>query len=231
VTGCDGPDIAADLREVCDGLAASMAEVMATPAATAATWTIAPKPSLARRKVKAELTTFGLTDTRDTRDPFSVAPDKGVGVRVVPVDTPLQFSTQMVRPGDPAGDPRLNWELKAERGQAATASGLFMGGAASGTYEHETASSHYSAFAGVREVFEPVQNVKLGSEITPRLSMAGDTYETSMSLEPKLTTSTEFDRVGGTSLKAALTGNLGYNLPMEGEGAAYAGFRLALSPR
>jgi hypothetical protein len=230
---CDTPDLAADLREVCDGMADSIAEVMARPAATASTakWRVAPKPSLARRAIKAELTTFGLTDTRDTRDPFSVAPDKGVGVRLVPMGTPLEFSTQMVRPGDPAGDPRLNWELKAERGQAATASGVFVGGAAAGAYEHNAASSSYSAFAGVREVYQPTGSVTLGSEITPRLSVAGDTYATSASLEPKLTASSEFDRIGRTGLKGTVAADLGYTLPVQGDGAAYAGFRLALTPR
>lgn len=228
---CDLSDLSAELRLICDDLAGSISAVMAAPVEVGKVKRRALKPVPGGRAIKAELTTGGLADKRDLRDPFAVDPDRSVGVVVRSASLPVNLTTTMVQPGSPTADPVLNWEMKAERGLTANQSGMFLGGAAAGGYQHDSNWNNFSAFAGVREVVKAADNVRFGSEITPRLYVDGATLEPSLTLEPKLTTSSDFERVGGTDLKATLSADLSYSMPMEGDASTYAGFRLALSPR
>ncbi|MGQ4272884.1 hypothetical protein [Terrihabitans sp. B22-R8] len=227
---CDAPDLADELRHVCDGLADSLHEVMAGRVGIPVLKAHSPRKAAMAAPFSSALIANGMNDKRDQRDPFSVDPDRAVGVRINASSLPLQFSTQMVQPGDPGAADRLNWELRTVQGAADGMSGTFMTAAANGNYESHGGSESVSAAAGVRRYVQPVRGVRVGSEIAPSLSIS-DEAVTSMAIAPKIITSASFDQVADTNLSATLSANVTYNLPAEGDPSTQAGFRLTFRPR
>jgi hypothetical protein len=227
---CDDKGITSELQQLCDGIEQSYRDALSAPPEVTGTIRSAPLPSLVRRPINSELIGGGFDYHPDRTNPFASAPDRSVGVRVKGADSPVQLSTEMVQPGDPEAQSRLNWELKAERGASAVQSGMFVGGAAAGTYERRGGGENVSAFAGVRGVTQPYDGVRFGSELAPRVSVTDDATA-SMSFEPKLSTSAEFGRIGTSDFRGSINADVGYQLPVGGDPSLYSGFRLSITPR
>ena len=210
---CDENRVSPELRQVCKGIGDSVREVMSRPYEGRASAS-APIRSLRsfRRPLSTELTAYGLSEQPDRRFPLAPAPDRGVGVRVKAAERRSRSRPRWWSPATRPPIPSLNWELKAESGATAVQSGAYLGGAAAGAYQPTGASENVSVFAGVRQIVRPWrQHHRSGSEITPRLSVA-DASAASLAIEPRLTTSTEFERIGNTNFQASLNADLGYNL-------------------
>ncbi|MDX6805376.1 hypothetical protein [Terrihabitans rhizophilus] len=224
---CDEADFSADLREVCDSLAENLSAVMQAPSGAFTFARVKPKPLTRREQVRTTVIASGLDAKRDLLNPFEGAPDKAVGVQVVGTTLPLELSTQVIQPGDPSSGDRLAWELKANpfRGRE----GIFVSGTAAGNYDSAGGQETVTARAGYRSSVQILDNVRIGSEIAPQLNWTE--AAATAAVEPKLTTSASFDRLGDTGLSATLSGDVGYNLPAEGEPSAHGALRLTFRQR
>jgi hypothetical protein len=230
---CDQEDLPAELAQLCLGLANGYRDALSRPAEFSGAGRPEIKPSLARRPVTQELIGRGLSSTSPdlSRDPFAGPEDRGVGVRMRADGSPVQFSTEMVQPGM-AGDTTLNWELKAEH--APETSGMFFGASTGGTYDPESAGGsreNISGFAGLRGIVRPADNVRLGAEVAPRLGSDFATRESSLALEPRLSASSDFDRLGTSDFMGSLNADAAYSMPVDGQPSAWGGLRFTVRPK
>jgi hypothetical protein len=226
---CDEADLPADLREVCDNLAENLSAVMEAPSGQFSVVRRAPRPLVGDPRLRTTMIASGLDAKRDLLNPFEGAADKAVGVQLVGTSLPLELSTQVIQPGDPAAGDRLAWELKARpfRGRE----GLFVLGGASGSYDAAGGSETLTAAAGIRRSVEPLKNLRIGSEIAPQVTWSEAAAAVTANVEPKLTTTATFDDLGDTGLTATLNGDIAYNLPAEGEPSARGTLRLTFRQR
>jgi hypothetical protein len=232
---CDQKDLPVELSQLCLGLTDGYRDAISRPAEFVGKGRPDLKPSLARPPLSQEITGRGLvTNQTDAlgKDPFAGSEDRGVGVRMRADGAPVQFSTEMVQPGN-AGDTLLNWELKAE--QAPAQSGLFFGGATAGTYDPanpNAASETLSGFAGVRGIINPADNVQIGAEFAPRLGAPDFVLRnSSLAFEPKLTAKSDLGRLGASDFVGSINADAGYNVPVEGDPTAWGGVRLLMKPK
>jgi hypothetical protein len=227
---CREASAESELRRLCDGLVEGVRTALEP---SASTWSVSrslkARPSLARRMVSPEFTARGVSRKVDPLAPAWVA-DRAVGVRLRAGDTPLQFSTEVVQPGDPAAEAHLSWQVKAERGLAPGTSGLFWGGAASGVSSTPGLWDDLSGFAGIRSVMQPLDHLQLGAEIAPRINLVDiGTLSGSAALEPRLTTQTALGEIFDTGYEAKLNMDMGYHMPLDGpESSGYGRVRLTI---
>lgn len=232
---CDQKDLPVELSQLCLGLADGYRDAMSRPAELIGKGRPDLKPSLAPRPLSQEITGRGLVANQTdalSKDPFAGPDDRGLGVRMRADGTPVQFSTEMVQPGA-NGDTLLNWELKAEHAPAR--SGVFFGGATTGTYDPDNpnaASETLSGFAGVRGVINPADNVQIGAEFAPRLGAPDFVLRnSSLAFEPKLTAKSDPVRLGTSDFVGSINADAGYNMPVEGDPTAWGGVRLTVKPK
>jgi hypothetical protein len=231
---CDQKDLPAELAQLCLGLFDGYRDAMSRPAEFIGQGRPELKPSLARKPVSQELTARGLAPSQPDplKDPFAGPDDRGLGMKLRADGTPVQFSTEMVQPGA-AGDTVMNWELKAEHAPAQT--GLFFGGATSGTYDPRnpaSSSETLSGFAGVRRIMMPADNVELGAEFAPRFGVPDfSVQQGTLAFEPKLTAKSDLGTLGTSDFTGSIKADAGYSMPIEGEPSAWGGVRLTVKPK
>jgi hypothetical protein len=231
---CDQKDLPAELAQLCLGLADGYRDAMSRPAQFVGKGRPALKPTLARPRISRELTSRGLASAKPDprKDPFAGPDDRGLGMKLRADGTPVQFSTEMVQPGM-AGDTVMNWELKAEHAPPKT--GVFFGGATSGTYDPENpgiSSETLSGFAGLRGVLQPYDNVQIGAEFGPHLGLPDFSVdESTLAFEPKLTAKSDLGTLGTSDFTGSINADAGYSVPVDGDASAWGGVRLLVKPK
>jgi len=222
-----------DLRLLCDGL--GVAEDLTFDGSN--DWTVqsprAARPSLARKQIAPEFTSRGLARPDTTWPTLPLPPqDRGVGLRLKPAASSLNFSTEMVQAGDGSQPARLNWRMETSLGALTRESGLFWGGAAAGSYNHIGNSEGVSGYAGLRRVIHPAENWRMGAEITPRI-VVNDlaTFAGSVAVEPKLSSHTDL-KLPLKDYRASLDVDLGYRVPLDGaQSSGYGTLRFVIRAR
>jgi hypothetical protein len=228
---CAQDNLPAELAQLCFGLDDGLRDAMSRPAELQGKGRPEIRPSLVRRPVSQELTGRGLTPAQPDlrKDPFTGAEDRGLGVRMRADGTPVQFSTEMVQPGQD-GNTLLNWELRAEH--APEQSGLFFGGATAGTYDPNNRTNEtLSGFAGLRGVAKPADNVQIGAEIAPRFGSDFAFQTGSLALEPKLTAKSDLGRLGTSDFTGTINADAAYSVPVTGDPSAWGGVRFTVKPK
>jgi hypothetical protein len=225
---CEEKSLPSELAQLCEAIDAQYRETMSRPVDASGTIRVAPKGSPVRPPIVREVTGRGLEGT-PAKSALSTPDDRGVGLRLRSTEAPVQLSTEMIQPGATA-ETIVNWELKAEN--APQTSGVFYGAATGGTYNPAGNTENVSGFAGLRGVMNPADNFQLGAEIAPRAGVADlAAPQGSLSLEPKLSAKSSLGQLGHSDFVGTLDANAGYNMPLDGDPAAWGGFRFTVKPK